>query len=45
MATTKTTKAKKKQLDDIQIVSLYMNDVLEMNEAPKNVLVFARNTI
>ena len=42
MATTKTTKAKKKQLDDLQIVSLYMNDVLEMNEAPKNVFVFCK---
>lgn len=40
MATTKTTKAKKKQLNDLQIISLYMNDVLEMNEAPKNVFIF-----
>ncbi len=42
MATAKTTKAKKKQLDDLQIVSLYMNDVLEMNEAPKNVFIFCK---
>jgi hypothetical protein len=42
MATTKTTKAKKKPLNDLEIVSLYMNDVLEMNEAPKNVFVFCK---
>ncbi len=42
MATTKTTKANKKQLDDLQIISLYMNDVLEMNEAPKNVFIFCK---
>ena len=42
MVTTKTTNAKKKQLNDLQIVSLYMNDVLEMNEEPKNVFVFCK---
>ncbi len=42
MATTKTTNTKKKQLNDLQIVSLYMNDVLEMNEEPKNVFVFCK---
>ncbi|MCF6128122.1 TetR/AcrR family transcriptional regulator [Flavobacterium sp. AS60] len=42
MATTKTTQAKKKQLNDLQIISLYMNDVLEMNEAPKNVFAFCK---
>lgn len=42
MATTKTAQAKKKQLDDLQIISLYMNDVLEMNETPKNVFVFCK---
>lgn len=42
MATTKTTNAKKKQLNDLQIVSLYMNDVLEMNEEPKSVFVFCK---
>jgi hypothetical protein len=42
MATTKTPKAKKKQFNDLQIISLYMNDVLEMNEAPKNVFVFCK---
>ena len=42
MATPKTTQAKKKKLDDLQIISLYMNDVLEMNEAPKNVFIFCK---
>lgn len=42
MATTKATQAKKKQLNDLQIISLYMNDVLEMNDAPKNVFVFCK---
>ncbi|MGL2966375.1 TetR family transcriptional regulator C-terminal domain-containing protein [Flavobacterium sp. XGLA_31] len=42
MATTKTTKTKKKVLNDFEIVSLYMNDVLEMNEAPKNVFAFCK---
>ena len=42
MATTKTPKTKKKQWNDLEIVSLYMNDVLEMNEAPKNVYVFCK---
>ena len=42
MATPKTTQAKKKHLDDLQIISLYMNDVLEMNEAPKNVFIFCK---
>ncbi len=42
MATTKNPKAKKKQQDDLQIISLYMNDVLEMHEEPKNVFVFCK---
>lgn len=42
MATTKSTNAKKKQLSDFEIVSLYINDVLEVNQAPKNVFVFCK---
>jgi hypothetical protein len=42
MATAKTRQAKKKQFNDLQIISLYMNDVLEMNEAPKNIFVFCK---
>ena len=42
MATIKNPKAKKKQQDDLQIISLYMNDVLEMHEEPKNVFVFCK---
>jgi hypothetical protein len=42
MATTKTPKAKQKQLNDLQIILLYMNDVLQMNEAPKNVFIFCK---
>ncbi|WP_162127393.1 TetR family transcriptional regulator C-terminal domain-containing protein [Flavobacterium phycosphaerae] len=42
MATTKTTKAKKKLLNDLEIISLYMNDVLERHEAPKNVFIFCK---
>ena len=42
MATTKSTNAKKKQLNDFEIVSLYINDVLEANQAPKNVFVFCK---
>jgi hypothetical protein len=42
MATTKSQKAKQKQLNDLQIILLYMNDVLEMNEAPKNVYIFCK---
>jgi hypothetical protein len=42
MATAKTSKAKQKMVDDRSIIALYMNDVLEMNEAPKNVFVFCK---
>ncbi|TBX70383.1 TetR/AcrR family transcriptional regulator [Flavobacterium silvisoli] len=42
MATTKNPKVKKKQQDDLQIISLYMNDVLEMHEEPKNAFVFCK---
>ena len=42
MATTKTPKRKLKQLNDLEIILLYMNDVLEMDIAPKNVYVFCK---
>jgi len=42
MATTKTSKAKQKQIDDDVIISLYMQDVLETNEEPKNAFVFCK---
>jgi hypothetical protein len=42
MATAKTSKSKQKMVDDTSIISLYMNDVLEMNEVPKNVFVFCK---
>lgn len=42
MATTKTPKRKLKQLNDLEIILLYMNDVLEMDIAPKNVCVFCK---
>lgn len=42
MATTKRTNAKKKLLDDNQIISLYMDQVLEKNKAPENVYLFCK---
>ena len=42
MATAKQVKSKKELVDDIQIISLYMNDVLEHNEEPKNVYSFCK---
>lgn len=42
MATAKNQKFKKELIDDIQIVSLYMNSVLEKNEDPKNVYLFCK---
>lgn len=43
MATAKNIKSKKQLLDDDQIISLYMNNVLEKNEAPKNVYLFCKD--
>jgi len=42
MATAKNSKTKQKMVDDTSIISLYMNDVLESQEAPKNVFVFCK---
>ena len=42
MATTKQAKAKKDLIDDNQIISFYMNDVLEHNEEPKNAYSFCK---
>ncbi|MDN3677882.1 TetR family transcriptional regulator C-terminal domain-containing protein [Flavobacterium paronense] len=42
MATAKQVKTKKELIDDIQIISLFMNDVLEHNEEPKNVYSFCK---
>lgn len=42
MATAKNPKSKQQLIDDNQIVSLYMNSVLEKNEAPKNVYLFCK---
>lgn len=42
MATVKKAKAKKNTPDDNTIISLYMNEVLENNEAPKNAYVFCK---
>jgi hypothetical protein len=43
MATAKKATEKKLHLDDNQIISLYMNDVLENNHNTKNVYVFCKN--
>jgi hypothetical protein len=43
MATTKKTAEKKVQVDDNQIITFYMNDVLENNHNTKNVYVFCKN--
>lgn len=42
MATAKNIKSKKQLLDDDQIISLYMNNILEKSEAPKNVYLFCK---
>ena len=42
MATVKQVKAKKSLMDDNQIISFYMNDVLEDNEEPKNAYSFCK---
>lgn len=42
MATTKRAKTKKNSVNDNYIVELYMNEVLETNEEPKNAFVFCR---
>ena len=39
----KKTKSKKNTVDDNAIISLYMNEVLENNEAPKNAYIFCKN--
>lgn len=43
MATAKNSKLKKELIDDNQIVTLYINAVLEKNEAPKNVYLFCKD--
>jgi hypothetical protein len=43
MATTKKVTAKKENIDDNHIITLYMNDVLEDNHNTKNVYVFCKN--
>jgi len=42
MATTKKVKSEKKEVKDSEIISLYMDDVLENNEEPKNVFSFCK---
>lgn len=42
MTTSKNIKAKKEIWDDNKIISLFMNSVLEANEAPKNVYLFCK---
>jgi hypothetical protein len=42
MATTKKGTAKKNPIDDNQIISMYMDFVLEHNEAPKNIYTFCK---
>lgn len=42
MATTKNPKSKKQLIDDNQLIEMYMNAVLEKNEAPKNVYLFCK---
>jgi Tetracyclin repressor-like, C-terminal domain len=43
MATTKKAKSTKDLVDDNQIISMYMNYVLENQEVPKNVFTFCKN--
>lgn len=42
MATAKNSKSKKQLIDDDQLIDMYMNTVLEKNEAPKNVYLFCK---
>ncbi len=42
MATTKRAKAKKNAIDDNYLIELYMNDVLETNEEPRNAYAFCK---
>jgi len=42
MATTKKSSAKTKLIDDNQIISFYMDSVLEHNHAPKNIYLFCK---
>lgn len=42
MATAKNSKSKKQLIDDDQLIEIYMNTVLEKNEAPKNVYLFCK---
>ncbi|MEZ0007667.1 hypothetical protein ABH942_003052 [Flavobacterium sp. 28YEA47A] len=42
MATVKNPKSKKQLIDDDQLIEMYMNAVLEKNEAPKNVYLFCK---
>jgi len=42
MATAKNPKSKKQLIDDDQLIEMYMNAVLEKNEAPKNVYLFCK---
>lgn len=43
MATTKKASAKKNIIEDNEIISFYMNDVLLHNEEPKNIYIFCKN--
>lgn len=43
MATAKNPKSKKQLIDDDQLIEMYMNAVLEKNEAPKNVYLFCKD--
>ncbi|MBC8644010.1 TetR/AcrR family transcriptional regulator [Flavobacterium lindanitolerans] len=46
MATAKNSKSKKQLIDDDKLIEMYMNTVLEKNEAPKNVYLFCKeNTV
>ena len=42
MATTKKSTVKKKQIDDLRIIELYMDSVLAQNASPKNVYLFCK---
>lgn len=42
MATTKRAKARKNAIDDNYLIELYMNDVLETNEEPRNAYAFCK---
>jgi len=43
MATTKKAAPKKQPIDEDQIITLYMNSVLETNQVPKNVFLFCKD--